>query len=138
MKEMTKQRNADFVRRCLEIYEHEKSLGKNPELDEVLFRAMASSPKVYYVNFDTASRQLHRIRRHGISVIKGSPGVKKMWSELNTYIEEVLEKEPRKKFDSALSYVLNFRRPSRFYINLDTARKIIRPYITYSITYKPF
>ena len=138
MKEMTRQRNADFVHRCLEIYERERALGKRPELDEVLFRAMGSSPKVYYVSFDTASRQLQRIRRHGINVIRGSAAAKKMWAEMNSYIDEVLKKEPRKKFDSALSYVLNFRRPSCYYINLDTARRIIRPYITYSIIYKPF
>lgn len=136
MKEITKQRNYDFVRRCVEIYEHERAQGKRPELDEVLFRAIGSSPKGYYVNFDTASRQLHRIRRRGLGSISCSPWLKKMWEELGTHVDEAMA--GGKKFDAALSYVLNFRRPSRYFINIDTARRIIRPYITYSITYKPF
>lgn len=138
MKDMTKTRNSDFVRRCVDLYESEAARGNYPPLDEILFKAIAQRPMAYYVNFDRASRQLHRIERDGLDAVAVNRLSRRMWTEMREQIDEVMRDNPGKRFDSALSYVLNFRRPSRFFINLDTARRIIRPYLNYTLRRRGF
>ena len=66
MKNLTKNRNAEYARRCIEIFERDYRNGCVRPLDEVLTMALAMQPHSHYLSYDTASRKLHAIERHGI------------------------------------------------------------------------
>ena len=133
MKDYIMARNEEFRRRCVEIFKSDLQNGVIQPLDSVLERAIACRPLCHYMSYDTASRRLHAISRHGLKVVVKEPLAAQMWTELAAQITEIMTLSPNKSFDRALSFVLNFGRPSRFYISIDTARRIIAPNITYQI-----
>ncbi|MDE5662297.1 MAG: hypothetical protein K2F91_02665 [Muribaculaceae bacterium] len=126
-------RNEDFRRRCLEIFEKDFRAGAIQPLESVIDRAIAMQPRSHYLNYDQASRRLHAIERHGLENEVKEELARQMWSELRQQIDRVMELNPKKPFDKALSFVLNFCRPSRFYISRDTARRIIAENVSYSL-----
>lgn len=133
MKNLTKNRNAEFARRCIEIFEKDYRNGCVRPLDEVLAIALAMQPHSHYLSYDTASRKLHAIERHGIDALVTGENTRALYTELSEQVANVMRTRSQLGFDEALSFVLNFCRPSRFYMSLDTARRIIMPYLSYSI-----
>lgn len=133
MKNLTESRNAEFARRCIEIFERDYHNGCVRPLDEVLLAALAMQPHSHYLSYDTASRMLHAIERHGIDSVVSTDITKALYVELGEQVAKVMQTRRTLCFRRALSFVLNFSRPSRFYMSLDTARRIIAPYLSYSI-----
>lgn len=133
MKNLTKCRNAEFARRCIEIFERDYRNGCVRPLDEVLLEALAMQPHSHYLSYDTASRKLHAIERYGIDSLVSTDITKALYAELGEQVARVMRTRRKLGFDRALSFVINFCRPSRFYMSLDTARRIITPYLSYSI-----
>ena len=80
---------------------------------------------MHYVDFDTASDKLHAIRRHGLDAIVNTAEGRAKWAELGQQVDEIMAARRRLTFAQALSFVLHFRRPSRFYITRNAAYKII-------------
>ena len=133
MKNLTKNRNAEYARRCIEIFErHPRPGGARPPA-EVLTLRPAMRPHSHYLSYDTASSKLHAIERHGIDSLVAGENTRALYTELGAQVADVMSKRRKLSFDQALSFVLNFCRPSRFHMSLDTARRIITPYISYSI-----
>lgn len=134
MKSQIENRNQEFRRRCIEIFERDVREGGARPLESVLERALAMQPHSHYLSYDTASRRIHRIHRYGIEKVVKERLAREMWRELVGQIEDVQARFPRKTFDMALTFVLNFYRPSRFYMSLDTARRIVAPNLSYRLT----
>ena len=134
MKSLIEIRNDDFVRRCFAIYDKDLRSGERHTLESLIDRALASQPHSHYLSYDHASRRLHRIRRDGLANVYKEELAREMWGELNSQVNEVMALHPRKTFDKALTFVLNFMRPSRFYISRDTARRLISPYLSFSLS----
>ncbi len=133
-RDLIKARDDEFRRRCVEIFKSDYNSGAIRPLDSVLERAMACQPHCHYLSYDTASRRLHEIERYGLEAIVRERIARQMWTELAAQVADVMALHPRKSFNMALSFVLNFCRPSRFFISVDTARRIIAPNITYNIS----
>ncbi len=134
MKDLTQARNSEFVRRCVEIFRRDCRSGAVRPLDTVIARALAMQPRAHYLAFDSASRRLHRIERRGLEAEVSEDIARAMWAELRSQVEETMARQRVKSFDKALSFVLNFCRPSRFYMSVDTARRILSPHLSYSLT----
>lgn len=131
MKLNTTARNRDFVRRCFEIYEAHLREGVSLTPDELVVIALQSRPRAHYLSFETASKKLHLIERSGIGIVKEA-AARAMWTELRSQVDEVMRVRGNLTFSAALSAVLNFGRPTRFYMSEGRARNIIRPYYTRS------
>lgn len=127
-------RNEDFIRRCITIFKSDYAAGAIKPLDSVIERALGSRPHCHYLDYDTASEKLHQIRRLGIDNVVCNPEARAMWTELAAQVDEARQRSPDCSFHKALAFVLNFMRPSRFFITPDTARRILSPHISYSIT----
>lgn len=133
MKSLIENRNQEFRRRCIELFERDDRNGRVQSLDSVISRALLMQPHSHYLSYDTASRRIHRIRRYGMEHEVKEPLAQQMWEEVDRQIDEVRARFPGKTFDMALTFVLNYCRPSRFYISLDTARRIIAPNVSYRL-----
>lgn len=133
MNDLIVKRNEEFRRRCLKIFEDDLLAGRIQPLDTVIDRALAMSPCSHYISYDTAARKLYKIRRRGLENEVKEKLARQMWSEIIAQINEFLQIYPKKSFDAALTFVMNYRRPSRFYISRDAARRILRPNVTYSL-----
>lgn len=134
MKKLIQLRNEEFVRRCADIFKADLAAGAIRPLDTVIERALNSRPRCHYLDFDTASRRLHCIERHGLEAAVANPLARAMWAELASQVSQVRERRGCGSFCRALTFVLTFMRPSRFYISPDTARRLLTPHVSYSIT----
>ena len=56
------------------------------------------------------------------------------WIEIHNQVREAMHGPQALPFDKALSYVLCFRRPTRFYIDHERAVRLLRPHITRTVT----
>ena len=127
-----KARDAEFIAKCKDLMRRRTQAGQRPNLYDIITEAINSSPRCHYVNYDNASRILHAIERHGAgSAGKGLQRLK--WTELYNQVRETMEGPRHLSFDRALSFVLGFRRPSRFYIDPLRAMRILRPHVRYTI-----
>ncbi len=136
-KRMTDHRNREFIRRCVDIFERDCREATMQTLESVIDRALAQQPCCHYLSYDHASRKLHRIARRGLENVVKEDLARAMWRELAAQVADVMAKNPRKSFDAALSFVLNFCRPTRFYMSRDTARRLITPHLCYHLSRRP-
>ncbi len=136
MKTLIQLRNEDFVRCCIDIFRNDCAMGAIRPLDTVIERALACQPLCHYLDYDSVSAKLHRIGRRGLEAEVSSPLFRAMWQELAEQVAETRQRRGRLNHAQALTFVLTFKRPSRFYISPDTAKRLLRPHITYSLTNK--
>lgn len=123
------QRNKEFARACISILEENCRNGVDESIDDVLRRAIKTKPSCFHVEFETASKKLANYNPYLKNEVHLNKINGQMWHELFDTMMECKRLIPNPNFTKVLSYVLNFRSPSRFYISMDTARNIIRPYM---------
>ncbi len=118
-------RNNDFRRRCLEVYGEMERMGRRPTLREVVVKAIATPAPSFYVSSEYAYNKLLRILHCGELPDPSTPrGC--MWME----IAALVQSEQLRRGGSmarALGHVLNFRRPSCFYISTREGMRIASP-----------
>ena len=125
MKDSTLIRNREFTRRCIELYKRDISQGAVPTIDNLIDRVTLMQPHAYYIAYDTAAGRIYEIKKYGMEKVVSSAVARKMWQEMIDAVEQTMATRGCMSFDKALSFVLNFRRTSRFYISRDTARRIL-------------
>lgn len=133
MNSHTAERNRNFIELCLSIIRREQRAGKSPGLAAVVSEALAQPPRCHYVAYDRASEVLHRFERSGLDGIASDSLQRSRWLELYAQVRQAMDGPRKLSFDKALSFVLAFRRPSRFYIHPARAIRLLRPYIEYRI-----
>lgn len=130
----TSLRNKDLIARARHIAYKARMEGRSLTLDALAEATRASQPLHFYQNYDRASQVLHRIERCGINAIVASAENRAMWLDLYMKVEKVLATRPRLNFSQALTHVLVFGRPDRFYLQKDTVRRLISPHFMATIT----
>ena len=122
-------RNAAFVRRCCEIMKNTRQYQDSPRcLDDVVAEALESAPPCHFVSYGRAYTVMMRMRRGQ------SPGCmtrlrRKMWDEFRQQVESDLISHPRHRLTDAVGEVLNFSRPSRYFISHLEGRRILKAYL---------
>lgn len=128
MTNVLKARDAEFIAKCKQLIRRRNLAGEKVNLYDVINEVVNSRPRCHYANYDTASRILHAIERGGADC--AGRGLQRLkWIELYNQVRETIDGPRRLTFDKALSFVLSFRRPSRFYIDPIRAARILRPHI---------
>ena len=130
MKNATDERNRDFIDNFLSIARRKKLCGEPTAVGAILAEALARPPRCHYVSYDRAAHILHRIDRFGIEAVVRPGPQRSRWLEIHAQVREAMDGPRRLRFDKALSFVLSFRRPSRFYLEPARAIRLVRPYIT--------
>lgn len=126
----TKARDAEFIAICLDIMRRNARSGRECPLGEVIDEALHRCPRCHYVSYDHASRTLHALERHGAPPCDSTLQRLK-WLELYNQVKECMEGPRALPFGKALSFVLGFMRPSRFYIDPSRAMRLLRSRLGY-------
>lgn len=132
MKNTTIARNSEFISICLEIIRRDTASGIRPSITAVLTEAIHRQPHCHYASYEHTSRMLHLIERKGIDSIPRKLQRLK-WQEISNQVKEAMDGPRKLPFDKALTFVLGFRRPSRFYFDTAHALRIIRPHIHFRL-----
>lgn len=121
-------RNADFARRCIRLYEQYYKAGISLDFNEIIDRVLVQQPHSFYVEYSTASAKLHALEHGDPEKVVKEPLAREMWMEMLVQVLQHMARHPRKTFAQALTFVIAYGRPSRFFISRDTARRILAPY----------
>lgn len=128
MKEQTLCRNREFVARCRRVIADRERRRRRIDLSEVVDMVEGEAPSRHYLDTIGAHRFALAIRR-----FKGDVGrvfrtemARRRWGEFYDQIRSALEHHPSFNFEQATTYVLQFGRPSRFYISRRNALKLLR------------
>lgn len=118
-------RNLDFIALCRAIAADKLKNGQLATIREILEEAIMTPPKAHYIDFDDAVRMLRRIENTGLRNFTSNELQRDKWIEFHDQVREAMNSRRRLSFLSAVAFVLAFRRPSRFYFSIHTARKIV-------------
>ena len=106
--------------------------------EHIIAEALASRPRRYYLSYATIASRLPKLRKSGqLNVAEGKRVNRAVgqWADINSAVDRYLSRHKRAKVTEAITYVVNFERPSRFFIPDKRARELlyslVRP--TYSL-----
>lgn len=113
---LTDLRDADFVRCCGALINKMKRQGKSFTPREIVRLALAERPDGFYVSYESA---LHHVRRGcGPASTDSSQHVRRgLWHDLCTCVERRMNARPGRCISEAVSHVLGYQRPGRFYMS---------------------
>ncbi len=118
------ERNASFVRTAMNILADHMARHERITRKELILKAIAMRPPYYYVDADRAADVLNYLRCHKWPE---HPSLRQqMWMEFYNQVKEEMEGPRHLKLTKAVSFVLNFRRPSRYYITPEQAGRLLR------------
>lgn len=124
--------NSDFFRRAFvgQAMRVLSSALKNSERlsrAQLIERTLATRPPAYFVSYEYASRVLHRIEGAEPGAV-GTSLRTGMWLELADDVRTTMSAR-NLSFSKALTFVLAYRRPSRWYISAGHAATLLRGHI---------
>lgn len=94
-------------------------------ISELIKATLRRRPRMLYIDYDTASAKLHAIDKYGLEAVAHTAESRAQWSELRQQVADAMAARRRLSFDQALTFVLHFKRPSRFYLTPNTVYKIL-------------
>ncbi len=122
----TLRRNEAFVACALRILSVYNSCGRHIDREKLLREALASQPPSYFVDFDRASGVLRTLMGRPVPA---KPSMRqRMWLEMLQQVRNVMATR-NLPFHKSLAFVLNYRRPSRYWLARATAERLLRGHI---------
>ncbi len=127
---LTAYRDADFAVKLGQVADSLRARGLCPSPDDIIRVALMSRPKAYYLSFSYVVRRLNVLRKSGFFKRVPSPArpIYAMWFEINSKIDVYRCRNPYATEVEAISYLLNFCTPERFYLSENRARRIFNRY----------
>lgn len=126
---LTKQRDADFTRCLEEMASSLRRRGLRPTPDDIIEAAMMSRPRQYYLSFAYIVRRLSALRKSGFfdNQPKAAAGSQRaIWYEIDAKVKAYRQRHRKATTEEAVSHLVNFCSPDRFYMSRATARRIFR------------
>ena len=83
----------------------------------------------YYLSYSTVSTQLSRLRGKGhlkTAANRKSTLARSQWADISSAVDRYLCRNKRATIGEAITHVVNFERPKRFYISDKRARELFR------------
>lgn len=128
-KTLTQLRDDDFAE-CLRAVA--KSYDKSPfsvTPEIIITQALALQPQRYYLSFNTIAANLPRLRNSGLFSSKSKAkrsATFEQWRDINNAVSCYMMRNKRATLYDAISHVINFGRPSRFFISDKKAHELFR------------
>ena len=122
-------RDEDFTE-CLRstILRHQRER-RDTAAAAIISEALASRPRRYYLAYSTVSTQLSRLRGKGhlkTAANRKSTLARSQWADISSAVDRYLCRNKRATIGEAITHVVNFERPKRFYISDKRARELFR------------
>lgn len=137
---LTGLRDEDFATKLEEMASNLRRHGLQPTADDIINAAMMSRPRQYYLTYNYILRRLNALRHAGFfdrspAPLPGSP--RAVWVEIDAKIKAYRLRHRRATIEDAVTHLVNFCSPDRFYISHSTARRIFRERFRAETVYKP-
>lgn len=116
-------RNRAFVKQAMAILARHLQAGERLTRRQLVEKALASRPPSYFMEQDQVALVL--------GILDGKPDFRPsterqaMWLELKKKVADLTDGPRRLRRCQAISFVLNFTRPSRFFISPKTADRLL-------------
>ena len=130
----TTARNADIIAKARRFAREAAEQGRSITLDELAQMVRDSRPNHFYQNYDRASAILHTIERSNVNQVVINAEARQMWLDMLTQVRQVMQMRQKLNFSQALTHVLLFGRPERFFVTSDTIRRILSPHFKTILT----
>ena len=117
-------RDTDFINNACAILNAARSNGEHLTMDELIRRALRARPSGYYADFDNAYSKILKCAKDKGDVCS-KPLMRDYWNDMYGKVDNYRKQCPGTAIYSALSYVLNFQRPERFYITRRKAAQLL-------------
>lgn len=117
---------ADCLRAVAKNY-NRASTRVTPEI--IISEALASQPRRYYLSFKTIAANLSRLRNAGTLASKSSTNrstTLEQWRDINKAVSRYMARNKHVSLSEAITYVVNFSRPTRFFISDKKAYELFR------------
>ncbi len=137
---LTSLRDADFISKLEEISSNLRRNGLKPTRDDIIDAALMSKPRQYYLSFSYILRRLNSLQREGYfehcsGLTPGSP--RAVWREIDAKVRDYRRRHRRATTEDAVSHLVNFCSPDRFYISRATARRLFQRHFRAETIYNP-
>lgn len=123
MDSLIQARNRAFVKQALAILGRHLAAGERLTRAELIAKTLACQPPCYYASHDRVSQALRILGPHPMSAPTSER--RAMWLEIHHRVAELMNGPRHLRRHQAISFVLNFTRPSRFFISERTADRIL-------------
>ena len=98
--------------------------GRELTRDRLREEALAKTPEAFYVSYDRAAQVIGPLLGKDYKGPVGTPR-RQFWLDMAAMVREQMEAPKCLTFPKALSFVLNFRAPTRYYLSRRTADRLI-------------
>lgn len=132
MKRSTIARNNDLLSNALRIVHHCRKQGIKLDIKSLTRLTLACHPQNYYLSFSRAFDIVETYRRKGEKGFCNESSIAQA-KELYDNVQKVKQRKPKTTIIDAISFTLNFMRPSRFHISEASAIRIIRRHFAIGI-----
>ena len=128
-KTLTQLRDDDFADRLRAVAKNYDRTSSRVTPEIIIAEALASRPQRYYLSFKTVASNLSRLRNSGTLAFKSSANrstTLQQWCDINHAVSLYMARNKDISLAEAISYIINFSRPSRFFISDKKARELFR------------
>lgn len=137
---LTGLRDEDFAAKLEEMAANLRRRGLRPSADDIISAAMMSRPRQYYLSYNYILRRLNALHHDGFfdrnpAPMPGSP--RAVWIEIDAKVKAYRLRHRRATIEDAVTHLVNFCSPDRFYISRPTARRIFRKHFRAETVYSP-
>lgn len=136
----TRLRDLDFSRKLVETAKNRQRYSMPLTREAIIEDTLKCRPESYYMSTDNACVALRRLLKSDyikLNVVSSNPVRQQFWVDLYKKVYSYRYRHPGTTFDDAVSFVLNFSRPDRFYISQHKAMKLFSKTFTRQPTYVP-
>ena len=126
-KTLSQLRDADFAKSLKESLQRYRAMSVRPTSTQIIADALAARPQRYYLSYRTIEARINRLRRETIAAdAKTLSASQPQWAEISAAINRFLARNKRATMSDAINHVVNFARPSRFFISERKAQQLFR------------
>lgn len=133
-------RDLDFSRKLIETAKNRQRYNMPLTREAIIDDTLKCRPESYYLSTDNACVALRRLLNSDyikLKVVSPNPERQRFWIDLYKKVYGYRHRHPDSTFDDAVSFVLNFSRPDRFYISKNKALKLFAKAFAKKPTYVP-
>ncbi|MDE7426743.1 MAG: hypothetical protein K2M79_02965 [Muribaculaceae bacterium] len=121
-KTFIKERNMSFLKTCVQLSES----GHYGSVSQVVTEALKRGPREYYVDYEHAYKRLLSLRKK--DTVPRETERDMFWAELLEKVQARQQQRPGLSLSAALSYVLAYQHPGRYFIEPLRALNLIKKY----------
>ena len=125
-KTLSQLRDADFADSLKASLKRYHDRNERPTSTQIINDALAMRPRRYYLSYRTVENTINHISNEPSRRQARHTASRQQWDELSRAVFRYLARHKDATTAEAVNHVINFERPSRFFISERKARELLR------------